>query len=151
MNTKRKVYEALSKGVKKVDLSLAQDLDQAVGMHTVDSMNFNEVKSLDTTALEFNNAMDSVAFAMNPFIESYEFVDKNYNFDSLANSIMVITDAMTKFREAAIELGVDYSNNEAYQIGEEGLEDLVRIQQMSDEFLAKYEDTYRIAKSLENI
>ena len=151
MNTKKKVFEALSKGVKKVDLSLIQDLDQAVGMHTLDSMNFNELRSLETSGLEFSNAMDQLAFAMNPFIRAYEYIDENYNFETLANSIAVVEDAMTRFREASIELGVDYANNESYQIGEEGLEDLVKAQQMSDEFLSKFEDTYRIAKSLENI
>lgn len=151
MNTKKKVFEALSKRVKKVDLSLIQDLDQAVGMHTLDDMNFNEIKSLETNALDFSNAMDQLAFVMGPFIRAYEFVESNYNFDTLANSITVVEDAMTRFREASIELGVDYANNESYQIGEEGLEDLVKAQQMSDELLSTFEDTYRIAKSLKNI
>ena len=151
MNTKRKVYEALSKGVKKVGLSAIADLEQAIGMNSVDSQSFQEVEDLDADGLKFNDAMDSVAFAMNPFIESYEWVEQNYDPSSLSNSLDRLEQAMGKFEELSLELGVDYIGNPTYEHAREAYDDLMSIMAKASDYLSRYKDTYGIAQSLKNI
>lgn len=151
MNTKKKVYEALSKEVKKLDLSALGDLEQAIGMNSVDDESFQEVEDLNRDALDFSNAMDSLASAMNPFIVSYEWVEQNYDPSGLENSIQRLEQAMETFQELSLELGVDYIGNPTYEHAREAYDDLMSIMAKASEYLSKYEDTYRIAKSLENI
>jgi hypothetical protein len=151
MNTKKKVYEALSREVKKVDLSAISDLEQAIGLHSVDSNNFAEVLVLEPKAIDFSKAMSQVFSVMNDFVQTYEYIESNYSEQSLLQSSASLGAAMSRFAELSGELGVDHMSNPTYEHALEAYDDLNEITKMSSDFLSKYQDDYRVAKSIQII
>lgn len=146
MNTKRKVFEALSKEIKKVDLSAKSDLEQAIGMHTPDDMNFGEVAGLNYSGKEFENSLKNLQHVTQPFVDTYEYIERNYG--DMSNSIKALEDAMVVFGRALSDVGMDRFDSPTYSHANEGYEDLIRLSEQATDYLAIYADAYAIAKKI---
>ena len=116
MNTKKKVYESLSKDTKKIktELSLTDDLEKWNDFNGLDDLAFNEINDVKEKIREADIALDNFENENLKAEESYQEVFSYLNSDVLRGMLSEGIELVGDFEALAEELGVDPNSNEAY-------------------------------------
>lgn len=131
---------------KKVMLSAKDDLEKAMAFYTPDTINFQEVSSVNEKGSDFRNSLENLKSATLPFIEAYEYVQQNYS--NLSADVDKLQEAIENYERLADELGIDPSGVPLVQDAKEGLADLEELSLEADKALSGFERLYYDANEI---
>ena len=105
MNTKRKVYEALSKDVEKVKLSMVDDISYAYSLLEEDLQDFDtDIARLDKVASDY----EATKGQLDIYTEEFEgqFKELDVYVDRFEGHQSMIRDLLSELQSSAEELGL---------------------------------------------
>jgi len=111
MTIQERIYAQLSKGTKKVDLSIVDDLNSIIQ----EAENYSDVIDLDTAIIDSKLVIDAYN-TLNSIAEKYynEFEVINNWYSELEAKAKDLSNKMAEYENLAEELGIDPNKLEAY-------------------------------------
>lgn len=130
MTLQKRIFSQLSKGVKKVDLSIVDDLNSLIQQ----AETYSDVIDLDTAIIDSKLVIDAYN-TLNSIAEKYynEFEVINNWYSELEVKEQDLSNKMAEYENLADELGIDPNQLEAYSYADS----LIGI---IDEELNRYKD-----------
>ena len=130
MTLQKRIFTQLSKGVKKVDLSIVDDLNSLIQQ----AETYSDVIDLDTAIIDSKLVIDAYN-TLNSIAEKYynEFEVINNWYSELEIKEQDLSNKMAEYENLAEELGIDPNQLEAYSYADS----LIGI---IDEELNRYKD-----------
>lgn len=130
MTLQKRIFSQLSKGVKKVDLSIVDDLNSLIQQ----AETYSDVIDLDTAIIDSKLVIDAYN-TLNSIAEKYynEFEVINNWYSELEVKGQDLSNKMAEYENLAEELGIDPNQLEAYSYADS----LIGI---IDEELNRYKD-----------
>lgn len=130
MTLQKRIFSQLSKGVKKVDLSIVDDLNSLIQQ----AETYSDVIDLDTAIIDSKLVIDAYN-TLNSIAEKYynEFEVINNWYSELEIKEQDLSNKMAEYENLAEELGIDPNQLEAYSYADS----LIGI---IDEELNRYKD-----------
>ena len=150
MNTLKTVFTRLKKVDKeKVELSVANDIQEWNDFNGLDSNNISEIRNVKTTESNIKSLLSELEAELETYTLSFgTIVQPIGHYESIREEARNLK---MQFESMANELGVNPGSNESYQIIEEGIEMYDALIKINRDINENYNDISIALSNLNNI